>query len=61
MKVWQPGCLVADDADEHYEPMDREGRILAAKITLHIRLQLHKAGLKDPVEFPKPHRRTPTQ
>lgn len=44
MKAWSPGNLICEDADEHYEPLDKKDRILAAKITLTIRLAMHRAA-----------------
>jgi hypothetical protein len=45
MKLWQPGCIVCETADEHYEPIEATERALAAKITLTIRLAMHRAEI----------------
>lgn len=47
MKAWKPYNLVCDDEDEYFEPLAREDRVLAAKITLIIRLAMLRAKNKE--------------
>jgi uncharacterized protein with gpF-like domain len=46
VRAWQPGNIVCDEVDEYYEPIDPKERALAAKITLTIRLAMHRAAEK---------------
>jgi hypothetical protein len=53
VKAWKPGCLIHDVVDEYYEPIDPKGRALAAKISLTIRLAMHRAETKIKLEAAK--------
>ncbi len=44
-KEWKPGCIVCDDVDEYYEPIERTERKFAARLALELKLIMHRAKL----------------
>jgi hypothetical protein len=45
VKSWAPGCLVQDDDDVAYQPTDKEGKQIAASLTMYLRVLMWRVKM----------------
>lgn len=47
MELWQPNKLVQDDANVAYQPTDKQGKQIAASLTMYLRLLMWRVRVED--------------